>query len=100
MVIMLLAGVVALTELNKQFFPNFALQFANVRVNWTGATAEDAETSIAVLAQFLSERRIHRAIVTGPQGLAGIVTAFDVLRACHEMLHEEGADTSAITGSA
>ncbi|MCH9675428.1 MAG: efflux RND transporter permease subunit [Gammaproteobacteria bacterium] len=48
MVMMLLAGVIALTELNKQFFPSFALQFANVRVSWTGATAEDVETAIAV----------------------------------------------------
>jgi len=45
-----------------------------------------ADTSLTLLAQFLSERRIHRAIVTGPDGLAGIVTTFDVLRACHEML--------------
>ncbi|MEM7251932.1 MAG: efflux RND transporter permease subunit [Pseudomonadota bacterium] len=48
MAIMLLAGVVALSGLNKQFFPNFALQFANVRVDWTGATAEDAETAVAI----------------------------------------------------
>lgn len=45
-----------------------------------------AETSITLLAQFLSERRIHRAIVVGPEGLAGIVTTFDVLRACHHIL--------------
>lgn len=46
-----------------------------------------ADTSVALLAQFLSERRIHRALVTSPSGLAGIVTTFDVLRACHEMLN-------------
>ena len=44
------------------------------------------DTSVALLANFLSERRIHRAIVTGPQGLAGIVTTFDVLRACADIL--------------
>lgn len=44
------------------------------------------DTSIALLANFLSERRIHRAIVTGPDGLAGIVTTFDVLRACADIL--------------
>lgn len=45
------------------------------------------DTSVALLASFLSERRIHRAIVTGPEGLAGIVTTFDVLRACAEILN-------------
>jgi CBS domain-containing protein len=45
-----------------------------------------ADTSVALLASFLSERRIHRAIVTGPHGLAGIVTTFDVLRACADIL--------------
>ncbi len=46
-----------------------------------------ADTSVALLAAFLSERRIHRAVVTGPDGLAGIVTSFDVLRACSAILN-------------
>ena len=45
-----------------------------------------AETSVSLLAQFLAERKIHRAIVTGPDGLLGIVTAFDVLQACSRLL--------------
>jgi multidrug efflux pump subunit AcrB len=46
MAMMLLAGVWALVGLNKQFFPNFALDFVTVRVAWTGASAEDIEAAI------------------------------------------------------
>ncbi|RUM92651.1 MAG: AcrB/AcrD/AcrF family protein [Thiomicrospira sp.] len=46
MMIMILAGVVALLKLNVQFFPNFELDYATVRVVWPGANAEDVETSI------------------------------------------------------
>ncbi len=46
MLIMLLAGVVALLKLNVQFFPNFELDYATVRVVWPAANAEDVESSI------------------------------------------------------
>ena len=49
-----------------------------------------AETSVAVLADFLSERHIHRAVVTGPNGLAGMVTALDVVGTCRT----QGGDES------
>lgn len=46
MLIMLLAGVVALLKINVQFFPNFELDYATVRVVWPAANAEDIESSI------------------------------------------------------
>ncbi|MGI9506005.1 MAG: efflux RND transporter permease subunit, partial [Geminicoccaceae bacterium] len=46
MVIMLLAGMFALTKLNRQFFPDFGIDIIRVSVVWPGATAEDAEASI------------------------------------------------------
>jgi len=46
MIMMILAGVWALTKLNTQFFPNFELDFITVRVVWSGAAAEDVEQSI------------------------------------------------------
>lgn len=48
MVIMLLAGAFSLSKLNVQFFPNFALDYINVRVVWSGASAEDIRTGITV----------------------------------------------------
>ncbi len=46
MLMMILAGLVALLKLNVQFFPNFQLDYASVRVVWPGANAEDVERSI------------------------------------------------------
>lgn len=46
MVVMLLAGLVALMKLNVQFFPSFELDYASVRVVWPGANGEDVELSI------------------------------------------------------
>ncbi|MCP4697979.1 MAG: efflux RND transporter permease subunit, partial [Gammaproteobacteria bacterium] len=48
MIIMILAGVWALTKLNTQFLPNFALEFITVQTVWRGAAAEDVETSITI----------------------------------------------------
>ncbi len=46
MVMMILAGIVALTKLNVQFFPSFELDTISVSTSWTGASAADVETGI------------------------------------------------------
>jgi multidrug efflux pump subunit AcrB len=46
MVMLIMAGLFALTRLNVQFFPNFNLDVINVRVEWRGASAEDIEEGI------------------------------------------------------
>jgi multidrug efflux pump subunit AcrB len=47
MIIMIIAGILALSRLNTQFFPNFALDIVTVRVEWRGASAEDVEDSLS-----------------------------------------------------
>lgn len=51
MIVMLLAGIVALTKLNVQFFPNFVLDYASVRVIWPGANAQDVKASVTEPAE-------------------------------------------------
>ena len=46
MIMMLIAGFWALTQLNTQFFPTFDNNTANVRVVWSGASAEEVEVLI------------------------------------------------------
>lgn len=46
MIIIFLAGIVALMKLNVQFFPTFTLDYASVFVDWPAANAEDVERSI------------------------------------------------------
>ena len=46
MLVMVIAGVFALGQLTRQLLPTFALNFINVSVVWTGASAEDVESLI------------------------------------------------------
>jgi multidrug efflux pump subunit AcrB len=46
MVAMVLIGILALTKLNRQFFPEFGIDVVRVSVEWPGASAEDVEASI------------------------------------------------------
>ena len=48
MAILIILGSYSLIKLNRQFFPNFALDYVTVRVVWPGASAEDVEQSITV----------------------------------------------------
>lgn len=48
MIIMIMAGLVALKKLNVQFFPNFELDIISVTTVWSGASAEDIETAITI----------------------------------------------------
>jgi len=48
MLVMIMAGVSALSQLNTQIYPTFALDQIIVSVIWTGATPEDVETAITM----------------------------------------------------
>ena len=46
-----------------------------------GAISFDEETTVAELARAMTERHIHRVLITRQGRLAGIVTTMDMLRA-------------------
>ena len=46
MILLIVAGLFAVSRLNIQFFPSFELDLLSVRVLWRGATAEDVEEAI------------------------------------------------------
>ncbi|MDP6968455.1 MAG: efflux RND transporter permease subunit [Gammaproteobacteria bacterium] len=48
MLLMFLSGGYGLIKLNTQFFPDFAIEVVNVQVVWSGASAEEVQTSITV----------------------------------------------------
>ena len=48
MLILIVAGLWAVTKMNVRFFPKFDIQFVVVTVPWPGASAEDVEKSLAV----------------------------------------------------
>ena len=72
--LMFLLGGVALTRMNVQFFPTFALDVITVRVVWSGAAAEDVELGILVP---LEERLktvdgLKKLTATASQGIAAL----------------------------
>ncbi len=78
MVIMILTGVFALSNLNVQFFPTFELDRISVRVIWSGASAEDVEEGITIpLEQALkSVNNIKNMTSTSAQNLSSIQLEF------------------------
>ena len=78
MLIMLLAGVWGLSNLNVQFFPNFEVEVVTVQTAWSGASAEDVETSITVpLEQTLrTTDGLDNMTSTSSQGLSLITLEF------------------------
>ncbi len=79
MVIMLLAGVIALQKLNVQFFPNFEHEQITVSTVWSGASSEDVETGITIpLEQRLRGiDRLKQISSTSTIGVSGISLEFD-----------------------
>jgi len=78
MLILMLAGLFAVSKLNVQFFPNFNLDVVNVRVEWRGAAAEDVEEGLTTpLEQKLKTvAGIKNLTSTSSQGISSISIEF------------------------
>lgn len=78
MVMMILAGIVGLKNLNVQFFPNFALDTITVTTIWSGASAEDIETGITIpLEQRLrSVDQLKEMASSSAPGVSGMTLEF------------------------
>ena len=85
MVMMLLAGIWAVKQLNTQFFPTFDIDYASVRVIWSGASAEDVEELITVsVEQALRDVDFVKEMTsTSAEGVSSVTLEF-----------EEGTDMS------
>ncbi|MCH8105956.1 MAG: efflux RND transporter permease subunit [Proteobacteria bacterium] len=78
MVMMLLAGFIALKYLNIQFFPNFALDSISVSTVWSGASAEDIETGITIPLEerLRSVDELKNMTSSSAPGISGISLEF------------------------
>jgi multidrug efflux pump subunit AcrB len=74
MLMMILGGFFALHKLNIRYFPNFDLDYIRVSVVWSGASAEDVESSITnPLEQSLkSTDNLRKLTSTSAQGISSI----------------------------
>lgn len=78
MVVLIVLGVLALNRLNTQFFPTFALDVVNVRIEWRGASAEDVEDAITrqVEQELRSVDYVKKMTSTSSYGMAVISLEF------------------------
>lgn len=79
MAILIIAGLWAVSKLNRQFFPNFELPTISVSVPWPGASAEDVEKNILDTLEpelrFLDN--VVEVVGLAREGSAGITIEFD-----------------------
>ncbi|WP_231471293.1 efflux RND transporter permease subunit [Thioalkalivibrio sp. HK1] len=83
MVVMLLIGAYSLVQLNKQFFPEFSIDFIIVTTSWPGASAEDVEAAITdpIESELLGLGSLRRVTSNSKQGSSVI-----------RLEYEEGSD--------
>ena len=79
MLLMIAIGMMSLSNLNRQFFPNFSIEIVGVSVQWTGATAEDVDANIVQLleSELRSISNVKKVLSTSYEGLAAIQVEFE-----------------------
>ena len=79
MIMMILVGILALSKLNTQFFPSFALDIITVRTEWSGASAEDVENGVTVpMEQELRNLdNLHKISSTSATGVSSITLEYE-----------------------
>ncbi|MEM7195021.1 MAG: efflux RND transporter permease subunit [Pseudomonadota bacterium] len=78
MVMMLLAGVWGIKQLNTQFFPTFDIDYVNVRTTWSGASSEDVESLVTIpMEQSLRDVDFIKSMTsTSAEGVSSITIEF------------------------
>ncbi|MGM0516693.1 MAG: efflux RND transporter permease subunit [Pseudomonadota bacterium] len=78
MLLMILGGLFAISRMNIQFFPNFAVDVVSVSVVWTGASAEDIERGITepLEERLRSVPNVDTMTSTSAQGVSTITIEF------------------------
>jgi len=78
MMIMIIAGLFSLREMNTQFFPDFGIDVVGVKVQWPGASPEDVDNNIVQALEpevrFLDG--VKRVRTTSADGLANLSIEF------------------------
>ena len=83
MILIFVAGGLALARMNIQFFPSFALDVISVRVVWSGASAEDVENGINHRKLAPRHREHGRARLNRPDAVRRRPEGFDGPRRPH-----------------
>jgi multidrug efflux pump subunit AcrB len=94
--LMIVCGLFSLRQINRQFFPDFGIDFVTVTVSWPGASAEDVDSnivqSIEPEVRFLNG--VKKVISSSYEGVASVSIEFE---AGHNMQEALSDVESAIT---
>ena len=95
-VLMVVCGLFATVNINRQFFPDFGIDFITITITWPGASAEDVDTNIvqAVEPEVRFLNGVEEVISSSYEGLARISVEFE---AGHNMQEALADVESAIT---
>ena len=79
MAAMLVIGLLALSRMNKQFFPDFGIDVVLVTVTWPGAGAEDVDNAIvqAIEPEVRFLDRVKRVVSNSQEGRASISVEYE-----------------------
>jgi multidrug efflux pump subunit AcrB len=78
MVVMLMLGALALSQLNRQFFPDFGIDVIQIQVVWPGASADDVEGAIveAIEPEVRFLDGIKQVVSRAEEGVGGVYLEF------------------------
>ena len=79
LVVMLVAGLVAMPKMRAQFFPDVVVDTVSVSVAWDGAGAEDADAAIVQVMEpaLLSVEGVESSSASSREGGASISLEFE-----------------------
>ncbi len=93
---MIVCGLFAVGQINRQFFPDFGIDFVTVTVSWPGASAEDVDSNIvqAIEPSVRFLNGVETVISSSYEGVASVSIEFE---AGHNMQEALADVESAIT---
>lgn len=76
---MFICGLAALTQINRQFFPDFGIDMVTVSVSWPGASAADVDQNIiqGVEPELRFLNGVKKVISSSYEGLAMVTLEFE-----------------------
>jgi multidrug efflux pump subunit AcrB len=79
LVMMLLGGLAAGTQIRTQFFPDFVREEVDITINWSGAGPEDMDRAVVEILgpQLLAINGVDEATSVAREGRAGIELEFE-----------------------
>ena len=77
--LMFICGLAALTQINRQFFPDFGIDMVTVTIIWPGASAADVDQNIVqgVEPELRFLNGVKRVISSSYEGLATLTVEFE-----------------------